>query len=458
MSTLETVRKTLYQPNMEKALAAVLPKTANMDRWLALAWQASKTLKDKPNLDANSVLVSIYEGAKLGLELNPTLGEAYLVPFNCRVKVRGQDEWRTICTFIPGYRGLIKLARRAGIKDIQGRVVMSNDEFDYYLDENGPHMMFRPVARDRGTPLWVISRAILPDGTYSIMDPLPWDKVEQIKQQTLKRSKGTGPWTTHEEEMGIKTGIRRHCKVLPQETILAEALHLDEQAEELGKPQTQIDPALDNIIDGEYREMLEETEREEITGEGSKPRLASPKPKGRKKAQETTRPAQAEKPNPLPDDMPPARPGLVWIDPASGREWHCGPDSAWMDSGIRHDPGPKTERPTRDEQEFAKQQAEPEEPPESAQEPEDEADDHEDATEAEPVTQQPPAAREVKPEAAPSPGLYAGEILRLATKMGWSGERINQEAKEKFGADNFMTVPAPTKLSVLKHFRSLAGQ
>lgn len=479
-TALQVVHQKIYTPDFTKALKAVLPQTANKDRWLALAWQASKTLKWKSNLDPNSVLVSLYEGAKLGLEFNPTMGEAYLVPFNCKMRLpSGQDTWRNICTFIPGYKGLIKLARRAGVKDIQARVVYSNDEFDYYVDENGPHIMWRPVAKNRGEPMWVISRAILEDGTYSIMDPLPWDKVESIKQQNLKRSKNTGPWKTHEEEMGQKTGIRRHCKVLPQEAMLAEALHLDEQAEELGNPHgMEVDDALDKIVDADYREMIEATESEDLEQASSKPEIEQPRARStsKKQASQPTQQPAGQGPHqapPQPEGAPEANEGDIWISPTTGREYHCIQAGVWNDSGIQHEvekpQAPAQEAPQApagEEQDFqAMQQQQPGEAPQSAQEGEDPGPTEEPGQEALDL-QQPPkkAPTQQQPAKAPAgdqppvnPGLYASEILKLSSKLGWGAAQINEEVKNEFGHDNFMTVPVTEKVLVLQHFRELAA-
>jgi hypothetical protein len=80
----------------------------------------------------------------LGLEVG-LMGEAHLVPFGSQ------------CQLIPGYQGLMKLARNSGIvQDIYGHEVRINDKFDIVLGLNRS-LVHEPLkkngfpASDRGT-------------------------------------------------------------------------------------------------------------------------------------------------------------------------------------------------------------------------------------------------------------------------------------------------------------------
>ena len=63
-------------------------------------------------------LMSRESADELGLEPGGALGEGYLVPYG------------STCQFIPGYRGLIALARRSGqIVSLEAHVVHQHDTF-----------------------------------------------------------------------------------------------------------------------------------------------------------------------------------------------------------------------------------------------------------------------------------------------------------------------------------------
>lgn len=70
----------------------------------------------------DSFINSIVQASHLGLEIGGALGQAYLVPFKGEIKM------------MPGYRGLISLARRSGeITSINAEIVYDQDEFDLSL-------------------------------------------------------------------------------------------------------------------------------------------------------------------------------------------------------------------------------------------------------------------------------------------------------------------------------------
>ena len=72
------------------------------------------------------------QSSQLGLYVDGVLGHAYLVPY-----WNGKEKRREV-QLIPGYKGLIDLARRSGsVESISARVVYKNDDFDfeYGLDD-----------------------------------------------------------------------------------------------------------------------------------------------------------------------------------------------------------------------------------------------------------------------------------------------------------------------------------
>jgi recombination protein RecT len=290
-SKKETFYDQLQGADMKSALMTVMPKMMDYNRFMAMVVSQSKLkLKDNSKLIPSSILVATYEAASLGLSYDPHSGEAYMVPYNCKIGKdgKGKNIYASIVTFIPGYRGLIKLARNAGMKDIYARVVYKKDKFDYWEDDDGQHLKYSPThEEDRGEPIWAFSIAKLSDGSRSVHIE-PYHKIIKIKRQAKAQS---GPWKTWEEEMAKKTVIRHHCKVLPQSTELQRATGLDEMATELDSPMVEIPKQIEDIVDADYTEIADKIRKQkdkeldsskpEITQETTE-KKSEPKPEEKK--------------------------------------------------------------------------------------------------------------------------------------------------------------------------------
>lgn len=130
---------------MGPQFARALPAHMSSERFLRIALTEVRRNPDLLDCSPHSLLGALMLSAQLGLEPGP-LGHVYYVPF--RNRKTGTRE----VTFIPGYRGLIDLARRSGgVSSIVAREVYEGDhfEFEYGLDDRLVH---RPTihAEKRG--------------------------------------------------------------------------------------------------------------------------------------------------------------------------------------------------------------------------------------------------------------------------------------------------------------------
>lgn len=76
--------------------------------------------------DPNTIIIAACQAVALGLDLNPVLGEAYLVP-RWNNAIRANE-----CCFQPGYQGLVKLVRKAGqVVSIRAAIVHEGDTFRF---------------------------------------------------------------------------------------------------------------------------------------------------------------------------------------------------------------------------------------------------------------------------------------------------------------------------------------
>ena len=102
----------------EKQFAVALGRTIDPERFVRVALTTVRTNPSLAGCNPQSLLAALMLSAQLGLEPGGPLGHAYLVPFKNEV------------TFIPGYRGLITLARRSGeVASIRAHAVFDGDEF-----------------------------------------------------------------------------------------------------------------------------------------------------------------------------------------------------------------------------------------------------------------------------------------------------------------------------------------
>lgn len=205
-----------------------LPKHLPVDRIMRIALTAFRKVPTLVECDPVSVLAAVIQASQLGLEVQQN-GEAFLVPFD------GE------CQLIPGYKGLMKLARNSGlVRDIFSHEVRVKDHFDCDLGADR-RIVHKPLVGEgnfpapdalRGHVVGYYAVALLRDGTPTFVIKHVLD-VEAIRDdsrgyQSARRRGRSTPWDTHPVAMGKKTLIRLLCNSqLPMSAELQMALSLD---------------------------------------------------------------------------------------------------------------------------------------------------------------------------------------------------------------------------------------
>lgn len=167
---------------------------------------------------------AIVQASHLGLEIGGALGQAYLVPFKGEVKM------------MPGYRGLLSLARRSGeITSINAEVVYERDEFslELGLESKVTHKPY--LQGERGEPVLAYMVAHFKDGGHHF----EWMSITEVYKtrdrssavQSAKKNGKQTPWDTDRDEMIRKTVIRRGWKYLPMSIEMQHAKVIDDAAE-----------------------------------------------------------------------------------------------------------------------------------------------------------------------------------------------------------------------------------
>lgn len=125
-----------YLRKSEQSIAAALPHHLKADRMIRLAVTCFSTTPDLRKCTPDSLLASLIIASQVGLEPG-IVGQAYLIPyFNARRNVH-------ICTFIPGWQGLVGLLNNSGRATAWTGAVFEGDEFDYELGSK-PFVKHRP--------------------------------------------------------------------------------------------------------------------------------------------------------------------------------------------------------------------------------------------------------------------------------------------------------------------------
>jgi recombination protein RecT len=203
-------------------IAAALPSHIPPERMIRLACTefAKNPLLQK--CTSVSVFGSIIQAAQLGLEIG-VIGQAYLVPY--RNNKTNQHE----CQLIPGYKGLIALARRSGeVTSIETAIVYANDKFDLVLGIDTTLMHKPELDGERGAPRLVYGVAKFKDGGHHF----EWMAISEVnKIRARSKAKDSGPWVTDFDQMARKTLIRRMANYLPMSIEMAAAVTLSDAAD-----------------------------------------------------------------------------------------------------------------------------------------------------------------------------------------------------------------------------------
>lgn len=168
-----------------------------------------------------SILRSVMQAAQLGLELDPNLGHAYLVP-----------RWGKFpgVSMQIGYQGYEHLAYRSGkIKLFSADVVKAEDKFEYQL---GTERYITHVPSFKGVYTHAYAIADVGGGVPPAIAVIPWESSDPNVDSVMKARKLSGSdkfWGPYLEPMAKKTAVRRLAPNLPMCPELRRAVAIDER-------------------------------------------------------------------------------------------------------------------------------------------------------------------------------------------------------------------------------------
>lgn len=276
----------LNSDRVKQGIAAVVGKHMSPERMCRLMVNAVHKTPALLQCDPKTVLGAFMTSAALGLEPNTPQGLAYLIPYKRRAKKGNQ--WVDVydCQFQIGYKGLITLAGRAGIQ-IQAGAVHKGDLFDYMVGSDSFLRYRINLDAERGDLIGAFAYSKTDVGEMATV--LPLSELHKIRSRSetfnaLERNLQSAtspadrdkaakkladtPWVMWEDDMAIKSAIKKHAKLLPMgNAALSLAVELDSQSDAGAIDLAAVsdaETALAMVNDGEIPRAAELIEHEEV--------------------------------------------------------------------------------------------------------------------------------------------------------------------------------------------------
>lgn len=231
-----------------ESFAKLLPKNYPVDRLITGALVALQVNPELRKCSTASLMTALAKVAQSGLDVGDT---AHLVPFKGSV------------TFIPDYKGYIKLMCEAGARKVESREVRTGDEFIYRYGSD-PKLDHVPLPGNIAPISFAYAVVTLRGGVtqFEVMSAAEIDKIRVTNSKQWK-SGPLEPWYAR------KTVIRRIAKYIVKSPRLAIALSMDEDPNDTFDPTTGevYEGAADPTVLMSRSDQTEPTERGDAWGE-----------------------------------------------------------------------------------------------------------------------------------------------------------------------------------------------
>ena len=208
-----------FLERMAPQMKSVLPRMIPPERLIQVTMMALSKNPALYQCTARSLAIAVMECATLGLVPDGVAGHAYLIPFKREAKL------------VPGYRGLVTLARRTGVV-LSGRPVFERDEFSYRygMDEDLVHVPYR--GEDRG-PLSAAYAVARQEGMPTMFLVLESHEIAAIKSRSMGARRKDSPWNHADDVrwMWTKSAIRALAKFLDLSGPMTRAVELMDASE-----------------------------------------------------------------------------------------------------------------------------------------------------------------------------------------------------------------------------------
>ncbi|HHP5355891.1 TPA: recombinase RecT [Aeromonas veronii] len=201
-----------------QGIEALLPSNVSFDAFVRAAATAMAQNPELANADQKSVIQSLIRCATHGLV--PDSREAALVTF----KEKQGNNYVMKAQYIPMVDGVLKRARMSGqVAVIAAKAVFDGDTFDYWMDEQGEHINYRPTFKGRGEFSLAFAFAKLHTGEL-IVEVMPKDDIERVRSASKTGNSEYSPWAKWYDRMAVKSVLHRLARRLPSASELVTLL------------------------------------------------------------------------------------------------------------------------------------------------------------------------------------------------------------------------------------------
>ncbi len=245
MSNLAVIQSDLDRDLMAAGIQSVLPDSVKMNTFIRCAAVAMASNGALASADRDSLIMSLTQCAKDGLVADNK--EAAIVTFNTNVAPQGNPkQWVTKAQYMPMIDGVMKRARMSGqISVLSSKAVFNNDQFDYWMDENGEHINYRPTFKGGDMRLaFAFAKLNTGELIVEVMSKADIDKVRAASKT------GTyGPWKDWYERMACKAVMHRLAKRLPNASEIVEMCEAGMNMDFDSRTEKEIIPVVENPLD-----------------------------------------------------------------------------------------------------------------------------------------------------------------------------------------------------------------
>ena len=215
-----------------QGIEALLPSGVTFEAFTRAAATAMAQNPELAGAEPKSVIQSLIRCATHGLV--PDNREAALVTFR-------EKGGAIKAQYIPMVDGVLKRARQSGqIAVIAAKAVFIGDTFDYWMDEQGEHINYRPTFTGRGEFQLAFSFAKLHSGEL-IVEVMPKEDIERVRAASKTGNSEYGPWAKWYDRMAVKSVLHRLARRLPSASELVSMLESGDEFD-FGRQQQQAKP------------------------------------------------------------------------------------------------------------------------------------------------------------------------------------------------------------------------
>ena len=218
MSNLAVIQAEIESGLMKAGVNLILPEHVKMESFVRCAAIALMQSKDLADADRDSVIMALTECANDGLI--PDSKEAALVVYNTNVGTKAAPQWVKKAQYLPMIDRVLKRALMSGqIATMSAKAVFEGDEFEYWLDENGEHIKYRPTFGQRGELKLAFAMAKLTTGDL-IVEVMAKGDIDKVR--SASKTGTYGPWQDWYDRMACKAVFHRMARRLPNASEIIE--------------------------------------------------------------------------------------------------------------------------------------------------------------------------------------------------------------------------------------------